>query len=281
MINSLDHDEHDAYGTEPAAAWQLKMFSKSLKKQLKFNALLQMLGPVDHKKCLLISCGDNNGALNWHFRRFGGTWAWGDVEGDNIKEMAAFLGDPVHHTPEEAFPFEDDRFDRIVCIDVLEHLEDPDVFLGELRRVLNPTGFTVVTVPNGDTKLAANKIKNLVGMTPEKYGHIRAGYTVKELEQTLSQGGFKPFAQGGYSRFFTEMMELIINFAYVFVLAGKNKRNVEQDGKIAPTSSEEIKTHDKAFKAYSLIYPFMKVFSQLDRLQSSKSNNAVIVSARK
>ena len=112
---------------EPIEAWQLKMFSKSLKKQLKFKALLEMLGTVSQEKCLLISCGDNNGALNWHFRNKGGVWSWGDVEGDNLKEMSDFLGDPVLHTPSDAFPFESDQFDRIVCIDVLEHLEDPSI----------------------------------------------------------------------------------------------------------------------------------------------------------
>ena len=52
--------------------WQLLMFDRSLKKRLKFVALVDFLPPLADKRCLLVSCGDNNGALNWHFRSLGG-----------------------------------------------------------------------------------------------------------------------------------------------------------------------------------------------------------------
>ena len=45
------------------------------------------------------------------------------------------------------FPFEDARFDGIVCNQVLEHVFDPQGFLGELRRVLRPGGKLLLTVP--------------------------------------------------------------------------------------------------------------------------------------
>src|SRR5438552_1043662 len=62
--------------------WQLRMFEKSLKKKLKLRLLQRMLlAPTgasrfdpQASRCLLISCGDNNGALNHHFRALGGHW---------------------------------------------------------------------------------------------------------------------------------------------------------------------------------------------------------------
>ena len=48
--------------------WQIEMFQRSIKKQQKLKALLELLGETTGKKCLLVTCGDNNGALNWHFR---------------------------------------------------------------------------------------------------------------------------------------------------------------------------------------------------------------------
>ncbi len=261
--------------TPETADWQLQMFRRSLKKQLKLEAMLALLGDVTGKQCLLVTCGDNNGALNYYFRAQGGEWTWGDVIGDNLAEMAAFLGEPVHELSEAAFPFADGQFDGVVAIDVLEHLVEDQPFLREVRRVLRPQGFALVTVPNGDPRLLANRIKWQVGMTPEIYGHTRAGYTLVELRHSLSQGGFIPQAEGGYSRFFTEMMELIINFGYVFVLARKKGKAAE--GQIAPTSGRELKTHGLAYRLYSLAYPFMRLISRLDTLLSPSGDNAVIV----
>jgi SAM-dependent methyltransferase len=260
-------------------AWQLQMFKRSLKKQQKLAALLDFVGEVSHQNCLLITCGDNNGALNWYFRAHGGVWSWGDVVGENLAEMSELLGQPVQHTPEDRLPFADSHFDCVVSIDVLEHLRDDQPFLAELRRVLKPQGRAIVTVPNGDPKLWANRIKWAVGMTPARYGHTRAGYTLSELAGTLQQAGLVAEGRGGYSRFFTEMMELVINFAYVFVLSPK--KGQAGGGQIAPTSSGELKAHGAAYRFYALAYPLMNLVSKLDNLLPARTNNAVIVSAYK
>ncbi len=259
--------------------WQLRMFQRSLKKQLKLKALLKSVGNVNGQRCLLLTCGDNNGALNWYFRAQGGDWSWGDVAGENLEEMRELLDEPVVKVSKDNFPFEDEYFDRIVCIDVLEHLDDDQPFLRELHRVLGPGGLAVVTVPNGDPRLLANRMKRWLGMTPDVYGHTRAGYQLAELRVRVTQAGFIPMGQDGYSRFFTEVMELIINFGYVFVLS--RKKSDAQATHIAPTSSSEMKSHGTAYRLYSLVYPFMRLFSQLDGLLPATASYAVIVAAGK
>ncbi|MBN1249988.1 MAG: class I SAM-dependent methyltransferase, partial [Anaerolineae bacterium] len=124
--------------TSTQEPWQLQMFGRSLKKRQKLENLLAVAGNVGAQKCLLVTLGDNNGALNWHFRAHGGNWTWGDVGGENLAEMSEFLGEPVLHTPEDALPFADGEFDCVVSIDCLEHLNDDQRFLSELRRVLRP-----------------------------------------------------------------------------------------------------------------------------------------------
>lgn len=255
------------------------MFRRSLKKQLKLGALLDFVGNVEDQQCLLITCGDNNGSMNWFFREHGGHWTWADVDGDNVEEMSALLGEPVHHVPEDRFPFEDNQYDCIVSIDVLEHLEDDQTFLQEVLRVVRPGGSAVVTVPNGDPGLLANRIKWRVGMKPEVYGHTRAGYTVTELQASIQRAGLLPVDSGGYSRFFTEMVELGINYGYVYVLS--RKKGEAQAGHIAPTTAGELKTHGAAYRLYSTAYPLMRLVSKLDALQSPGSDNAVIVKAVK
>ena len=259
--------------------WQLEMFSRSLKKQQKLRALLNALGATHGKKCLLITNGDNNGALNWYFREHGGEWVWADLSGENNDQISQLLGEPVHAFKEDHFQVSDGEFDCVVSIDVLEHLEQDHPFLLEVKRVLKARGKAVITVPNGDDKLLANRIKWKLGMTPAVYGHTRAGYTVAELSDAIRTAGLVPDGSGGYSRFVTEMIELVINFSYVRVLA--KKRNDTRPGHIAPVSSGELKTHGMAYKLYSFFFPVVRTISLLDTLLPARTNNAVIVTATK
>lgn len=48
---------------------------------------------------------------------------------------------------DEKLPYADASFDAITCMDVLEHLQDEQPALTEMRRVLKPGGVLVVMVP--------------------------------------------------------------------------------------------------------------------------------------
>lgn len=255
------------------------MFRRSIKKQQKLRALLELLGETKDKKCLLVTNGDNNGALNWYFREHGGEWTWADISGESNDQIAQLLEEPVYAYKEDDFQVTDEEFDFVVSIDVLEHLEQDQPFLKEMKRVLKTNGKALVTVPNGDDSLLANRIKWKLGMTPEVYGHTRAGYTVAELSDSIRTTGLLPKNSGGYSRFVTEMIELVINFGYTRVLS--KKRGGAQPGHIAPVSSNELKTHGMAYKIYSLIFPILWGISLLDNMLPPKMNNAVIVTAIK
>lgn len=43
--------------------------------------------------------------------------------------------------------FADGSFDAVVSTDVIEHVQDPDRFLAEIRRVLKPGGIAVISTP--------------------------------------------------------------------------------------------------------------------------------------
>jgi SAM-dependent methyltransferase len=45
------------------------------------------------------------------------------------------------------FPMADASFDGVICSEVLEHVFTPEVFLGEIHRVLRPGGPLLLTVP--------------------------------------------------------------------------------------------------------------------------------------
>src|SRR5690606_37180175 len=124
---------------------------------------------------------------------------------------------------------------------------DPESFTREVRRVLKPGGRAIVTVPGGDQRKLANRLKNMVGMTKEKYGHVRDGFSVQELGSLIARSDIEPIRSTTFSRFFTEMVELAINYLYVMKLAKKNARPVEQ-GTIAPATSEQLRSIERTYR---------------------------------
>ncbi len=248
--------------------WQILMFRKTLKKQMRLRELTTLLTPINSdEKCLLVTCGDNNGAMNYFLRDLGGNWSWAELEDQSIEEMRELLQDEVLKGSFDKLDYPDQHFDRVVSIDCLEHIQDPVVFTDELHRITKTGGRAIITIPGGDQKKLVNKMKNWVGMTKESYGHVRDGLTIAELTPIMKDAGFTPRKEVTFSRFFTEMVELAINVLYVKVLAKKSEVEVEE-GTIAPATRDQLKSVEKTYKLYTLIYPFFKAISLLDVLMS-------------
>lgn len=267
---------------EKSDIWQLQLFRKSLKKQQKLKALEEIIGDNHDEECLLITCGDNNGAMNWHLKNNGGLWSWADAERDSIDQISEVTGDKVSEMDKDnpSLPFSENSFDVIITIDVHEHLSNPGLVNQELARLVKPGGRVIVTTPNGDEKKLVTRIKKAVGMRPEDYGHYVIGYDTPQLETQLEQVNLAPYQDSSYSKFFTEMLELVINFAYVKVLSKRSTAKVEK-GQIAPQNINQVKSVGKTLKLYSLLYPIFLGISKLDFLDRSPRGYAVIVAARK
>lgn len=53
----------------------------------------------------------------------------------------------MQHTVEQ-LPFPDASFDVVVSFETIEHVDDPDAFLEEIKRVLKPGGTVIISCPN-------------------------------------------------------------------------------------------------------------------------------------
>ena len=67
-------------------------------------------------------------------------------------------------------PLADGSADVVLCIDVLEHLVEPDTALAEIRRVLAPDGIAILNVPNHFD--LAGRLKILAGGTLDTHGYF-------------------------------------------------------------------------------------------------------------
>jgi SAM-dependent methyltransferase len=73
------------------------------------------------------------------------------VEGELVNQDISYDGDERTniqiHSPLHHIPVESNYFDTILCIAVLEHVENPEEVVPELYRVLKPGGHLILEVP--------------------------------------------------------------------------------------------------------------------------------------
>ena len=258
--------------------WQLRIAEKSLKKQEKIRAIHAFLEPMAGKTCLEVGC--DKGVLSYHLRQWGGTWTSVDADEENLRITRELVRERVEYTDGKTLNFRDQQFDCIIAIDFLEHIQTDQEFIGEMRRVLKDDGTLYITVPHTGKGLILNAARGWLGFKPEDYGHVREGYSLDDLRNKLQKGGFRAQASTTFSRFFSEAIELGINFGYFFLLSRKQHRGGIKGG-ISPNSQDEAARHEKALRMYSLIYPIMKIFSSLDALIPFTQGYILMLSAKK
>jgi SAM-dependent methyltransferase len=78
-----------------------------------------------------------------------------------------------------ALPYADNSFELILATDILEHIEDDQRAVGEIKRVLNPGGWALFTAP---------AFRTLWGPQDDLSNHLRR-YSKKELIQKIGDSG--------------------------------------------------------------------------------------------
>lgn len=92
-----------------------------------------------------------------------------------------------------ALPFPDASFDRVICSEVLEHLDDDRRAMGELARVLRPGGTMAVTVPRYGPELVNWALSDEYHEV--KGGHVRI-YRRRQLLERLRTAGLEVTGTG-------------------------------------------------------------------------------------
>ena len=252
--------------------WPVLLFKKSVLKQRKYKELTALLGPPNGLHCLDI--GSDNGVISYLFRQRGGTWKSADLDIQSVSAIKALVESDVYQISDQRTPFQNDEFDRIIIVDFLEHIPEDKLFICELFRVMKPGGRLVVNVPHiKDSWL--RRFRLAIGQTDEKHGHLRPGYTVESLENILD-GYFSLETTKTYSKFFSELIDTLIVQA-IYLL---QRRKKEKSKKGALVTGTDLKNYKLMFRAYSVIYPVVWLFSKLDGLLFFTSGYMLIATAK-
>ncbi|HEY5587880.1 MAG TPA: class I SAM-dependent methyltransferase [Candidatus Paceibacterota bacterium] len=157
--------------------------------------ILEFAMEVSNSKVLDIGCGNGNYTKIFNINN---NEVYGvdinDFRTDQFKNDFKFL-----QYDGSRLPFNDGYFEVIVSFDVIEHVEDDENFVREIRRVLKKNGKLLIATPNRNRfsnllyKFIGKPIKYPLTLSDDgilgKLIHIRE-YTNKELHNLFFRCGF-------------------------------------------------------------------------------------------
>ncbi len=148
--------------------------------------LASVLGPLDSKKILDAGCGEGFTLQNLYELKIGEV-----LEGIDYSKGAVGLGKKVHPNLNLKvgdiynLPYKDGSFDLVLCIEVLEHLEDPKRAINELKRVSSK--YILFTVPNEPFWMILNYTE---WGKQKEIGHINH-WTFWKFKKLIEESGLK------------------------------------------------------------------------------------------
>jgi SAM-dependent methyltransferase len=243
-------------------SWQLQVFKRSLKKKEKLRLLERNLAVAPTSLNLDLGCAQ--GTLSYFLRQRGGCWLSADMDFLNLQSTQALLRKNLVQLKEGPLPFKDQSFDLVASLDYLEHLERDDFCLEEICRVLKKNGCLILATPQTGRFFILHKLRSLMGLKLEFYGHKREGYSLETIQMKLRRAGFIVQFHKSFSRFFTELLELILNFFYIKFFRADIPSGL-RDGHIRPTTAEEFYDKKKTLRLYSFLYPVVWIVSRIDK----------------
>ncbi len=97
--------------------------------------------------------------------------------------------------------FGESGFDLVTSLEVIEHVDDPDMFVAGLANALAPDGLMIISTPNRTamSKLMLVDLAEMTGRIPKGTHHHDQFFTPSELEQLLGQAGLQVIDTTGLS----------------------------------------------------------------------------------
>ncbi len=117
----------------------------------------------------------------------------------------------VHNTTIEAYHSKNNVFDAITLLDVLEHVEDPDMLIRRVRSMLKENGIFCIVTPNYGSFTAKLFGKRWWGI---RLAHL-SYFNRNDINSLIKKNGLKILHQSTYVRYFTLYYILIRLFAFI------------------------------------------------------------------
>ncbi len=123
-----------------------------------YKSLICITKPIKPDKILDVGCGEGFTLINLGRNKIGKIYEGIDLSGEAIR-IGRRLYPSLNIKQGDIYnlEYDDNSFDLLVCTEVLEHLEDPEKALRELKRVTRK--YIVFSVPNEPFFILANLLR--------------------------------------------------------------------------------------------------------------------------
>jgi 2-polyprenyl-3-methyl-5-hydroxy-6-metoxy-1,4-benzoquinol methylase len=180
--------------------------------QMRYRLVTKTLKPRSTEKILDAGCG--NGSYVFQYSKDYHIDGYGvDAREEKIsraKKINSYLGFNASFTRallENNF-FKNEKFDKIICLEVLEHIRNDSLALQNISQHLKKGGYMIITVPMKGTALDPIHDKN-PNYVPKKYEHVRSGYKVNEIKRLLKDAKLKSIFIRPYFYLFSQYAVLL------------------------------------------------------------------------
>ncbi|MBE9160411.1 3-demethylubiquinone-9 3-O-methyltransferase [Nodosilinea sp. LEGE 06152] len=134
----------------------------------------------------------------------------------------------------EALPFEAATFDVVVCVDVLEHVVNPQQAVAEISRVLRPGGVFCFDTINRTVRSRLVMIwllETILRQIPVGIHDWKKFITPQELRAILTQAGFGVVKIDGFNLFGSTVAEMIAAYRF-YQTTGKFQAHFDDDTRV-------------------------------------------------
>ena len=169
----MEKDLYGLYHREEGSWWW------GVGRRTLIGSLLKRYGSGNGRPHLLeIGCGA--GGLLKELARSGVAYGL-DVEAESMKYCQERGLDRLCLGDAASLPYRSAQFDAVICVDVLEHLEDDRAGLADIYRVLKPGGRLLATVPAFQSLWSRRDVQL----------HHKRRYTLAELRERVKAADFR------------------------------------------------------------------------------------------
>lgn len=231
----------------------------------------------------LLDVGSGTGYLAGHLAPADGLTCCLDVSWKNLRSIQDGKTETLYliNSAAEKLPLRAESFHKVLCAEVLEHINADQEALREVARILKPGGVVVITVPCREFGFPS--LIELLGMRtvhdydgPEK--HVRKGYTRDELAHSLSEAGMVLCSHVYFCHFFSKLFLDAISIAHLMV------RRIFMGQRAWTWADMQSLNTRRSFTLYRMLFPLLLLLCKLDALflhSPRARGSGIAVAARK
>ncbi len=187
------------------------------RRELAVHLLKKHVGTLKGKSMLDLGCGP--GVLLEDLKKEGANVCGIDISSSAV-DFCRSRGLDVKKADVSKLPFKKKKFDGVLAIDLLEHIENENRLLKEAKRILKKDSVFLMMVP---------AFSILTSSRDKRLGHFRR-YNKKNLEKQLTKSGFQVLKSSYFVFFFFPFWLFRVLVERIF----PQKREIQTDLMLMP-----------------------------------------------